>query len=101
MSALIAFYRGTEVKGTYLEGTRAQKAYEIHDDMSALELFSNLWSAFDGSFESVRNLVEAVLGRDDMWGVNLNEVSGLADKISEYLYEITTNGIENVIKKVL
>lgn len=102
LAALFAFYRGTEIRGNALIGTRpAGNEYNISDDQPVLELFQSLWSNCDGSRACVGQLVNTLLARTDMWGQNLNEVAGFADLVADYLYSIITKGVEESLKEVL
>jgi tagaturonate reductase len=102
LASLLAFYRGTELRGNALIGTRpAGNEYNISDDLPVLELFQSLWTACDGSREAVAVLVSTVLARTDLWGKDLNEVSGFSSLVSGYLYSIITNGVESALKEVL
>lgn len=102
LAALFAFYRGTEIRGSALIGTRpAGNEYNISDDQPVLELFRSLWAACDGSRAAVGTLASTVLAKTDMWGQDLNEVAGLADRVADYLFAIITNGVEDALKEVL
>lgn len=102
LAALLAFYRGTEIKNNALIGTRpAGNEYNISDDLPVLELFQSLWTKFDGSREGAAELVSTVLGRTEMWGQDLNQVAGFSSLVADYLHSILTNGVEATLKEVL
>lgn len=101
LAALLAFYRGTELHENSLIGSRATNDYNICDDMSVLEMFSKLWKDFDGSKEGSERLVSEVLSKTDIWGCDLNNISSLKLKITEYLYKIVTSGMAEAINEVL
>jgi len=100
LAALMAFYKGSEIKEVSLIGDRNGEPYNITDDMPVLEMFKSLWSKYDGTRDSVQTLVETVLSKANMWGQDLNEVSGLTEAVTNYLYEIQTKGIGEVLEKV-
>jgi len=99
-AALIAFYRGTEIKDNALIGSRNGVPYKIIDDMPILEVYKDLWSRFDGTKEGTEKLVKEVLAKDFIWGLDLNTIDGLATKVSDYLYGIVTRGVRAVMEEV-
>lgn len=101
LSALLAFYKGTEIHGTSLMGDRGEMGYEIKDDMKVLETFKDLWARFDGTKEGIEYFVSTVLGKKYLWGEDLNLIEGFTTIVTEHLYNIINDGIENVINKVI
>lgn len=101
MAAYIAFYKGTEIRGTALVGNRAGSEYNICDDMDVLELFSSLWKSFDGSEAGVKKLVWEVLSQTRYWGMDLNLLPEFTDRVSGYLFHILNDGMEQAIREVL
>ena len=88
LAALLLFY----------EGRRGEEIIQISDDEHILECFQKQWSTYDGSKESIMNIVTNILDKQTYWGQNLNEVPGLRDLVADYLFEIKTKGIQNAIK---
>jgi tagaturonate reductase len=91
LAALISFYKGK----------RGEEEIKLSDDRDILELFSKQWSQFDGSIESIKLIVTAVLGYEKNWEMNLNEVQGLTDMVSDYLFEIETKGMKQAVEMIL
>jgi tagaturonate reductase len=91
LAALISFYKGK----------RGEEEIKLSDDRDILELFSKQWSQFDGSIESIKLIVTAVLGYEKNWKMNLNEVQGLTDMVSDYLFEIETKGMKQAVEMIL
>lgn len=83
LSALAAFYRGTEIVDGALQGRRGETRYPIKDDLPVLEEFARLWRAFDQEERSVgrdaaaQTLMTAVLGNKAWWDADLNAIPGL------------------------
>ena len=50
---------------------------------------------------STRQVAEGVLGAQFIWGENLNNVSGLTDKVTSYLDAIQQKEIKEVVKEIL
>ncbi len=91
LAALIEFYKGK----------RGNEDIALKDGQDILELYKSLWSEHDGSDESLRNIVKNVLGYKANWKMDLNEVPGLTDKVSDYLIDIENLGIKEAVKKVM
>jgi tagaturonate reductase len=91
LAALIALYKGK----------RGEADIPLSDDQDILELFSKQWEKFDGTMESAREIVTAVLGYEKNWGMNLNDVPGLTDAVTKDLFEIETKGMKTAVEAVL
>lgn len=91
LAALIEFYKGK----------RGDENIALKDGQDILDLYKSLWSEHDGSNESLRNIVKNVLGYKANWKMDLNEVQGLTDKVSDYLIDIENLGINEAVKKVM
>ncbi|MFC7395040.1 tagaturonate reductase [Scopulibacillus cellulosilyticus] len=91
LAALICFYKGK----------RGAEEIKIEDNREIIELLSRHWRAFDGTVESAREIVTAVLGYERIWEIDLNSVPGLTDKVTMYLYEIETKGMTEALETVL
>jgi tagaturonate reductase len=88
LAALISFYKGK----------RGDEEIKLSDDQDVLELFSKQWGLFDGSIESLKSIVTAVLGYEKNWEMNLNDVQGLTDMVTDYLFEIETKGMKQAVE---
>lgn len=96
-AALIALYQGT-VEGVAMKSYRDEEEFLLHDDLATLEFMQAIWQKCDQSMESVLALVREVLGCKEIWGLNLNEYPGLAEKVANYLHDILNEGIEKAIE---
>ncbi|WP_456276459.1 tagaturonate reductase [Bacillus sp. AK128] len=90
-SALIALYKGKR------EGEEIQ----LVDDERILELFRSSWSNYDGTKESLQQLVTTVLGYEQHWGFDLNDIPGLKEAITSNLHLIETLGMRSALKDIL
>jgi len=93
LAALIAFYRGSEIKDGALIGHRDGKEYQIKDDLKVLEGFAKAWEGFDGSQAATVKLVDTILSQTDWWGKDLRTISGLAEVIVADLELIAAKGM--------
>ncbi len=91
LAALIAYYKG-EVDG---------QKYTLNDDQIHLDFFSNLWEKQDGTPESVYELSEKALAYKQLWKKDLNDIEGLTQAVSSYLFLIEQVGMKKAIKSVL
>lgn len=93
ISALIAFYRGSEIKNGALIGTRDGVEYPIKDNQDILEAFVEIWKLYDGTEAGAAAVADAVLAKEVWWGgKDLRTVPGLAKVVSAQLYTILSKG---------
>ena len=100
LAALIAFYRGTEIKDAALIGRRDGQQYRIKDDLPILEAFAKLWQHFDGSAAGIAELVDAVLCKQEWWGKDLRTIPGLALAVTRDLGSILDKGPKAALEQV-
>lgn len=90
-AALIAFYHGK----------RGEETIQLADSQDVLEQFAELWKACDGTREGLKQLVTSVLASKDRWGMDLNEIGGLTEQMTNDLYEIRTSGMVQALNHLL
>jgi len=90
LAATIAFYKGK----------RGEEEISLNDDAAILVLLKNAWTKYDGSEESVEDVVREVLSYEKNWKLDLNTVEGLTKAVTGHLVNITTNGMEKAIETV-
>ncbi len=49
----------------------------------------------------MRNIVTTVLLQEKIWKMDLNQVEGLADKVTHYLLQIEKDGIAKALNEVM
>ena len=91
LAALIEFYKGK----------RGNEDIKLADDEHILELYKNLWSECDGSESGLKTLVTKVLAYDRNWGMDLNEIEGLTQSVTDNLILIEKAGMKEAVKSVL
>lgn len=91
LAALIEFYKGK----------RGNEDIKLADDEHILELYKNLWSECDGSESGLKTLVTKVLAYDRNWGMDLNEIEGLTQSVTDNLILIEKVGMKEAVKSVL
>jgi tagaturonate reductase len=97
LSALIAFYRGTEIRDAALVGKRNGVEYRIQDEPQVVEAFAALWS---GSDTSPVTLTDFVLGQTAWWGSDLREIRGLEPAVTAHLTTILTRGVAPALELI-
>lgn len=91
LAALIEFYKGK----------RGNEDIKLADDEHILELYKNLWPECDGSESGLKTLVTKVLAYDRNWGMDLNEIEGLTQAVTDNLILIEKVGMKEAVKSVL
>jgi len=86
-AALLAFYKGEEAQ----------------DSPDVLEFFQSRWQQVGGepNPDELAVIVKAVCGHAPFWDVDLNELPGFAEKVTEYLRSILTVGVEKTLESLV
>lgn len=87
LAALMAFYKGQ----------RGSESIKLVDDQCFLDLFKDLWSQFDGSKEGCKKIVTRVLGLEEHWEIDLNQIEGMTNFVTDCLYEIVTKPMREAL----
>jgi tagaturonate reductase len=98
LAALLAFYRGTELRDGVLIGRRGDREYPIKDSPAVLEAFRAAWTDCDGSPASVRKLTANLLSQPALWQEDLTLVPGLTDAVATQLSAILQHGAASVVE---
>lgn len=94
LAALMAFYKGTEIRDKALIGHRDGQEYNIMDDKAVLEFF-----AANGQKPS-REFAQAFLSNEEFFGQDLTKIDGLVDAIATYLDEIADKGMRKALEGI-
>ena len=97
LSALIRFYKGTEIENAKLLGNIDNNKYDICDKPDVLEFFADVNSKYA---DDNRALVHAVLSNVSFWDEDLSAIEGFEDKVLEYYEMIENNGVRESVKKL-
>ena len=92
LAALMAFYKGTEIRDKALIGHRDGQEYNIMDDMAVLEFFAA------NSEKPSKEFAQNFLGNEDFFGQDLTEIEGLVDTVAGYLDEIAAKGMRKTLE---
>lgn len=91
LASLMAFYKGY----------RGDVAIDLQDDAHVLELYKGVWADYDQEKITLQEVVERVLAYTPIWHMDLNDVPGLTDKVTDYLSLILEAGMEQAVAKML
>ena len=92
LAALMAFYKGTEIRDKALIGHRDGQEYNIMDDMAVLEFFAA------NSEKPSKEFAQNFLGNEDFFGQDLTQIDGLVDTVAGYLDEIAQKGMRKTLE---
>lgn len=83
---------------TYYKGGKREDGTEIvpNDDPKTICLMKELWTT-----HSTQTVAENILAAKDIWGENLNRISGLTERVVYYLDAIQERGMKKIVKEVL
>ncbi|MDO7488682.1 tagaturonate reductase [Peribacillus frigoritolerans] len=84
-SGLIRFYKVNEMKGSYLGKSFAGKDYVVEDDIKTIEFFSEQWLSYENGEIPLRQLIEATLSNQYLWGKDLSDIPNLGNELCQYL----------------
>ena len=94
LAALMAFYKGTEIRDKALIGHRDGQEYNIMDDKAVLEFFAA------NSQKPSREFAQAFLSNEEFFGQDLTKADGLVDAIAAYLDEIADKGMRKALEEI-
>lgn len=91
LAALMAFYKGTELRDKVLIGYRDGQEYDIMDDKEVLEFFAA------NSEKPSEEFAQSFLSKEEFFGQDLTRIEGLVSTVAGYLDEIEANGMRKVL----
>jgi tagaturonate reductase len=101
-AALAAFYRGRELRGSSLLGTREAGLYEIRDDLPVLQFFLAAWQQAEAQgcgLEACTRLIDGLLARRDFWGTQADDLSReFRSAAAHHLHAICTQGVRRALE---
>ncbi len=95
ISALLAFYTGTEIRDGALIGHRGEEEYKIMDDADVLEFFAA------NSTKPAEEWVPAFLSNEKFFGEDLTKIEGLCDSVIEGLKLIQAKGMRSALETMV
>jgi tagaturonate reductase len=93
MAAHILYMRGQEKEDGKYYGSVEEKTYLINDENAAW--YSKTWEA-----KEVSTVVSSVLGNEDTWKTNLNNIKGFTDEVSHWLNLLLEKDTMAVLEQV-
>ncbi|MDR3339555.1 MAG: tagaturonate reductase [Candidatus Symbiothrix sp.] len=86
LAGIITYYKG---------GKRGNDEITPNDDKAILDLLTGLWQS-----NNVDKVAQGVLAAEFIWGEDLNEIAGLTEELTGYLWSIQETGIKEAAKKL-
>lgn len=99
LTALIRFYKGTQIEDSKLLGNIEGKKYDICDKPEVIEFFAEQYKKY-GETNDENALVRNVLANKDFWGEDLTQIDGFADAVAKYYKDIELCGAREAIKNL-
>jgi tagaturonate reductase len=96
-AAFMKFYQG-RFEGEKFMGIRENgDKYQIRDNQEVLNFFNDLWIKKPDS----KTAVKTILSNKTFWeGIDLTEIEGLSDKVSDYLELLSKTSVKESIKNI-
>ena len=91
--AYMCFFHGYELRDNGLVNSRNGKEYMINDDRAVLEFY------YEHRNDSLHELAEAVMKREDWWGLDLTTVPTFLDEAKRILTKIEKEGMQAAIEE--
>lgn len=93
LAALMAFYKGEEMRDKAFIGHRDGKEYQIMDDEAVLTFFA------ENSGKPSVEFAEKFLSNEAFFGQDLTKTAGLVETVAAYLDEIAAEGMRKALEK--
>ncbi|MCH1625448.1 tagaturonate reductase [Fredinandcohnia quinoae] len=87
LSTLLYFYNGKRNEDEIL----------LQDESEILQFFQTVWQKFDKGELELQELVQMVLAREQLWGMDLTMVVGLKETVVENLHSIIRAGVKETL----
>jgi tagaturonate reductase len=100
LAALLAFYRGTEIREGGLQAARAAGEYTVKDEPDVLAACAEAWGAFE-RHRDPETVCRRLLARADFWGEDLAARPLLVDVVAAHLADILRGGVGRAVRALL
>lgn len=102
LAALLTLYRGDKLSDGKLAAISEKGPYDVSDDRRTLEFFLSCWHAPSGNHQkNFQGTAKQILGNAELWGLDLNQLTGLADSVADALARISTRGMRPALETLL
>jgi len=85
----------------FFRGYRNGEKINLQDEPQFLEFYANVWAKYDANELDARGVVSAFLGLVSHWAVNLNEIPGLTNQVTDAVEAILADGMEIALTNFL
>ena len=98
LACLLWVYREGTVEGNILHSSRAKGEFDLQDDDFALEILNGAWRTHG---DNTLEFAKAVLRAEKIWGMDLNIVPSLTEKVAEELKALVEGKLADRITEVV
>lgn len=84
----------------FFKGNRNGEKIPLNDNKEFLKLYKRLWETYDGTLQSIKNIVKKILSLEYHWGMDLNKIEGLEEYVSNSVYSILNDGMSKALKRI-
>ncbi|WP_134684076.1 tagaturonate reductase [Brevibacillus migulae] len=101
LAALLILYQGSKSGENTLACTRDGQNYTVREQAETISFLAEAWSAYQGEEKQLQDVIETILRQESLWGQNLFEIPGLAEKVHRYVTLIAQRGMRNAVKQLV
>jgi tagaturonate reductase len=96
LAALIAFYKAARPEERRLAGKTSPGGPVVEDEPEVLRKFVRAHASSDPG-----TVCRDILGDEELWGIDLQSVAGLADQVTRFYGHILTRGAEEAMRSAV
>ncbi|AGK55937.1 tagaturonate reductase [Bacillus sp. 1NLA3E] len=90
LSCLLYFYKGK----------RGNQEIPLQDNPEILAFFKDIWGEFENQKIEMKELVETVLAKKQLWGTDLTSIPNLVSHVTSNLLQIAQKGVKEALKEI-
>ena len=98
LACLLWVYRDGVVEGNIFHSSRAKGEFDLQDDDFALDILNGAWRTHGNN---TLEFAKAALRAEKIWGMDLNEVPSLTEKVAEELKVLVQGKLADRITEVV
>ena len=82
----------------FFKGSRNKEAIKLQDEQQFLDFYTDVWAKYEANQLDVHGVVTAFLGLETHWEMNLNDIPGLTQQMTQTVEAILTDGMEVALR---
>lgn len=72
----------------------------MQDNPEILAFFKDIWGEFENQKIEMKELVETVLAKKQLWGTDLTSIPNLVSHVTSNLLQIAQKGVKEALKEI-